>query len=48
MGISTQMNENWRWPPSLIAVGADGVLAADAVPAADGVPPENLAGLVPK
>ena len=57
MGILTQMNENWRWPPSLIAVGpdgADGVLAADAVPAADGVlaadgvPPENLAGLVPK
>ena len=59
MGILTQMNENWRWPPSLIAVGPDGadaVRAEDAVvnsgaledQAEDADPPENLAGLVPK
>ena len=38
MGILTQMNENWRWPPSLIAVGPDG---ADAVPAEDAVQAED-------
>ena len=37
MGILTQMNENWRWPPSLIAVGPDG---ADAVRAEDAVQAE--------
>ena len=38
MGILTQMNENWRWPPSLIAVGPDG---ADAVRAEDAVQAED-------
>ena len=38
MGILTQMNENWRWPPSLIAVGRDG---ADAVRAEDAVQAED-------
>ena len=38
MGILAQMNENWRWPPSLIAVGPDG---ADAVRAEDAVQAED-------
>lgn len=40
MGTSTQRNENWRWPPSLTAVGPDeedAVQAEDAVRAEDAV-----------
>ena len=44
MGTSTQRNENWRWPPSLTAVGPDeedAVQAEDAVRADDAVRAED-------